>query len=46
MHGRTLTGSVVSADGVTFVATAIEPSNSIAADVMTTTIEQRALVNV
>ncbi len=46
MCGGTLAGSFVSADGVSFVAAAMEPSNRIAAVVMTTTIEQRALINV
>ncbi len=40
MHACTLTGSVVGVDGVPFITAAIKPSNSVGADLMTTTIEQ------
>ncbi len=44
--GRTLAGSVVSTDGVTFVAAATESWNRVGTVVMTTTVEQRAFVNI
>ncbi len=44
--GRTIAGYVVGADGVAFVAAALKSWNRVGAGVMTTTVEQRALVNV
>ncbi len=47
VHGHnTLACSVVGVDGVPFLTAAIKPSNRVGADLMTTTIEQRALVNI
>ena len=46
MDGRTLAGFVVSVDGVTFLTAATKPSDCVVTDLMTTTIEQQALIYV